>query len=233
VDTGMSRFGLSEAEFDGLIAADGLRGMAISHVMSHLACADEPGHSANAAQLAAFRRMRARLPQAQASLSATSGIWLGPHYHFDLVRPGAGLYGVAPHAGRANPMRPVVRLQVRVMQVREVPTGTFVGYGHTDVVKRPSRLATISAGYADGFMRGIGPRGAAWIGDSRLPVIGRVSMDSTIVDATDHAGPIVPGMLVELLGTRQNVDDVAAQAGTIGYEILTGLGGRYARRFIG
>lgn len=232
VDSGMTRFGLSEAEFHHVLAAGLLDGVAVSHIMSHLACADDPDHPANADQLANFRRMRARLPQAKASLAASSGIFLGADYHFDLVRPGAALYGVSPRPG-ANPIRPVVRLEARVMQVRDVPEGTAIGYGHTQITRRPTRLAVIAAGYADGFMRSLSSVGGAWLGHVRLPIMGRVSMDSSIVDVTDAPFPVVPGTLVELLGAHQGVDDVARAAGTIGYEILTSLGGRYARRIIG
>lgn len=225
-DTGMSRFGLPE---DAVLD---LTGIEVLVVMSHLACADTPDHPANVAQLAAFRRILTRFPGIPASLAATSGIFLGPDYHFDLVRAGAGLYGVNPQAGQANPLHPVVRLQGLVMQVRQVPEGTPVGYGHTRITTRPTRLATVAVGYADGFLRSTGPQGAAWTGDSKLPVMGRVSMDSIIFDATD--AQVQVGDLVDLIGTHHDLDAAATAAGTIGYEILTtSLGARYARRYIG
>ena len=233
VDSGMTRFGLAEAELHAVLDAELLRGIDLLFVMSHLACADTPADPANAAQLAAFERMRRLLPGVKASLAASSGIFLGPDYHFDLVRPGAALYGVSPVPGAQNPMRPVVRLQGLVVQLRRVPAGTAVGYGHTCVTKRESLLATVAVGYADGFLRRAGVDAAGWIGDTRLPLMGRVSMDSIVLDATDVVETLTPGCLVELIGAHHDIDAAAAAAGTIGYEMLTSLGHRYARRVIG
>lgn len=234
VDTGMSRFGLSEAELGDLLRQpDGLAGIDLLYVMSHLACADTPEHAANAAQLACFQRIRAYFPDIKASLSASSGIFLGADFRFDLVRPGAALYGVAPVGGQQNPLRQTVLLQGLVVQTRDVPADTAIGYGHTVVTHRPTRLATIAVGYADGFLRSTGSTGAVWMGDTRLPLMGRVSMDSIIVDATDLSQPIEAGAQVELIGPHHDVDAVARAAGTVGYEILTGLGHRYARRIVG
>ena len=227
LDTGMSRFGLSDADLDG-VSFEGIETLC---VMSHLACADTPDHPANAAQLAAFQRMRARLPNAPASLSASSGIFLGAAYHFDLVRPGAALYGVNPGSG-ANPMHPVVRLQGLIVQTRHVPAGTAIGYGHTRTTGADTTLATVAVGYADGFLRSTGRAAAGWIGDIRLPLMGRVSMDSIVLDAS-AVEDVAPGMLVDLIGPHHDVDAAAACAGTIGYEMLTGLGHRYARRILG
>lgn len=234
VDTGMARLGLSTAELDTL-AADPtlLDGIPLRAVMSHLACAEDQGNPANAAQLARFRDARRRLPPAPGSFANSSGIFLGAEFHFDLARPGAALYGVAPVAGAANPMRPVVRLQGRVIQLREVPAGTPVGYGGAFTTERPTRIATVSVGYADGFVRSLGNRGAAHLGDTALPIFGRVSMDTITLDATAvPEGRIGPGAAVDLIGPRQTVDDVAGHAGTIGYEILTSLGRRYSRRYL-
>ncbi len=232
VDTGMARFGLSEPELDALLAQPGqMSGLSLEVVMSHLACADDPDHAANAAQLACFGRMRARFPEARASLSASSGIFLGSAFHFDIVRPGAALYGVNPQPGRVNPLASVVRLQGVVMQTRQVPAGTPIGYGHTRVAARPSLLATIAVGYADGFLRNTGADGAVFLGDARLGLMGRVSMDSIIVDATGQEVQV--GMLVDLIGPHHDIDAVGAAAGTVGYEILTSLRHRYARRVLG
>ena len=232
VDSGMTRFGLSAKEVARL-APEKLDGLNLRLLMSHLACADEPDHPANSAQRAAFEAMRARFPEVPASLSASSGIFLGQGYHFDLVRPGAALYGIAPQAGAPNPMRPVVRLEARVIQLRDVPAGTPVGYGWTERTIRPSRLATVTVGYADGFLRSLSGNAAAWCGAVRLPVLGRVSMDSVVVDVTDlgEAAP-PPGATVTLLGPRQDVDALARAAGTIGYEVLTSLGHRYHRTYL-
>lgn len=230
VDSGMNRLGVPKAELDAL---DGLAALDLRFVMSHLACADDPGHPANAAQLGHFRTLLARWPRAAASLAASSGIFLGPQFRFDLVRPGAALYGVAPQPG-PNPMRPVVRLQARVIQVREIARGAAVGYGQTWHAPGPARIATIGAGYADGFLRSASNRGSAWLGDLCLPFAGRVSMDSITLDASAAPeGALRPGACVDLIGPRWTVDDAAAAAGTIGYEVLTALGHRYHRRYVG
>jgi alanine racemase len=235
VDTGMSRFGLGEAELAHLDADPQiLAGLDLRLIMSHLACADEPGHQANVIQRKRFEVIRRRWPHVPASLAASSGIFLGHDYQLDHVRPGAALYGIAPQPGAPNPMRPVVHLEGKVVQVREVPAQTPVGYGHTARTETPSRLATVTVGYADGFLRSASNRGAAWIGQNRLPVVGRVSMDSIVVDATAVPGDLVcPGTRVDLIGPQHDLDAVAREAGTIGYEILTNLGSRYHRQYIG
>lgn len=222
-DSGMTRFGLDEAEIDRI----DLQGLRVRAVMSHLACADDPTHPANAAQLACFQRIRRRFADVPASLAASSGIFLGRDYHFDIVRPGAALYGVNPQPGRPNPLLPVIRLQGRVLQLRHVPEGTAIGYGHIVRTDRPSQLATVAVGYADGFLRSTGTDGGAWAGDAWMKLLGRVSMDSIVLDATGV--DLRPGMLVDLIDPRRDVDSVGAAAGTIGYEILTSLGHRFAR----
>jgi alanine racemase len=234
VDSGMARLGLSSAEVDQLVRDPArLDGVAIRAVMSHLACADEPDHLANRAQLAMFEAQRRRLPPAPASFANSSGIFLGADYHFDLARPGAALYGVAPVPGAPNPMRAVVRLDARVIQTREIGAGDAVGYGHAFTATGPMRIATLSVGYADGWLRSAGRAGFAHIGDRALPTAGRVSMDSLTLDiSTLPADMLKPGDFVGLLGPHQSIDDVAAAAGTIGYEILTSLGGRYQRRYL-
>ena len=235
VDTGMSRLGLSPAELDAL-AADptAFDGIDIVFVMSHLACADEPGHPANAAQLERFVAARRQLPAAPATFANSSAIFLGADYHFDLARPGAALYGVAPTAGAPNPMRPVVRLQGKVIQTRSLEAGAAVGYGHAWVAPRPTRLATVSVGYADGYLRSLSGKGSAWLDGVELPVAGRVSMDTITIDVSAlPAGAVGPGTLVDLLSPQQGVDALAARAGTIGYEVLTSLGSRYARHYLG
>lgn len=231
IDTGMSRLGLAPAEMEALTPAD-LRGIDPTLLLSHLACADSPGHPANAAQLARFRAARARLPAIPASLANSSGIFLGPDFHFDLARPGAALYGVNPCPGQPNPMRAVVRLQARVIQCRDIAPGTGVGYGLTWTATRPTRIATVAVGYADGYLRALSGRGTAWVGPTALPVLGRVSMDTLTLDASALApDALPPGALVDLLGPGDGLDTLAAQAGTIGYEILTSLGQRYARHW--
>ncbi|WP_292175517.1 alanine racemase [Mesorhizobium sp.] len=231
VDSGMSRLGMPPADVEAL-AADAFGGIDIRLVMSHLACADDPRNPANEAQRLAFERLRGMLPKAPASLANSSGIFLGSAYHHDLARPGAALYGINPTPGEANPMLPVVRLQAKVAQTRNVEDGAGVGYGHTHHARGPLRLATISLGYADGWHRRAAS--AAWFEGVRLPFVGRVSMDSIVLDISalpvDQLGE---GDLVELIGPSQSLDDAAAHAGTIGYEVLASLGARFHRRYIG
>ena len=235
VDTCMARLGLSAAEL-AVAAADPSRlaGVDLTCVMSHLACAEAQGHEANAAQLARFVAARRRLPPAPASLANSAGIFLGPDYHFDLARPGAALYGIAPMDGVSNPMRRVVRLQGKVMQVRELEPGNPVGYGHSWRCATRARIATVSVGYADGYLRALSSRGSAWLDDVELPIVGKVSMDTITLDVSSLPdGALPPGTLVDLIGDRQDVDAVAARGGTIGYEVLTNLVSRYARHYIG
>ncbi|GJE27887.1 Alanine racemase, catabolic [Methylobacterium organophilum] len=233
VDTGMTRFGFSAPELAALAADPAAReGIDLQALMSHLACADDPGNGANEAQRAAFAQARRLFPGVPGSLAASSGICLGAGFHADLVRPGAALYGLAPQPGRPNPMRPVVRLQARVMQLRDVPAGVAVGYGHTQATRRETRLATVAIGYADGFLRSASGRGEAWHGAIRLPVVGRVSMDSVVLDVSEvPRDAIAVGSLVDVIGPRRDVDAVARAAGTIGYEVLTRLGHRFHRLY--
>ena len=234
-DTGMARLGLSPPELDAL-ADDHARisGMTVDYVMSHLACADDPDDPMNAAQLKAFKSACKRLPAAAASLANSPGIYLGKRYHFDLVRPGAALYGVSPRKTGSNPMRPVVSLRGKILQLRDVDRGISVGYGAAHRTAKPARLATVAVGYADGYLRSLGNRGAAHIGKTRVPVVGRVSMDLTVFDVSDvPENSLRPGDYVDLLGTQHGVDDLASEAGTIGYEILTSLGHRYHRIYTG
>jgi alanine racemase len=236
IDTGMSRLGLSRAEL-AAVADDPRRldGIALRCVMSHLACAERQDHPLNAEQLRRFGAARALLPAAPASLANSSGVFLGRDYHFDLARPGAALYGVAPVAGRPNPMRPVVRLQGRVIQVREVEAGAAVGYGGTwRAAAGPRRIATVAVGYADGLLRSLGNRARAFVDGTPVPLVGVVSMDTATFDVSD-APPdaLAPGGFIDLIDERNPVDAVAERAGTIAYEILTGLGRRYGRRYLG
>ncbi len=235
LDTGMSRLGLPEDELETLAAEpERLDGVELSHVMSHLACADEPGHPLNADQLARFRAARARLPAAPASFANSSGIFLGAEYHFDLGRPGVALYGVNPTPGRPNPMCQVVRLQGKILQVREIDAPRTVGYGATHRAAGPTRVATVAVGYADGYLRSLSNRGSAWLGNQRVPVVGRVSMDLITLDVTGTPpGTARPGAFVDLIGPELPADAVAEAAGTIGYEILTALGRRYHRIYLG
>ncbi|RWE72640.1 alanine racemase [Mesorhizobium sp.] len=233
VDSGMARLGMAPAEVEAVAGEAGaFDGIDIRFVMSHLARADEPQQVANEKQRHEFDRLRKMLPAAPASLANSSGIFLGPAYHYDLARPGAALYGVNPTPHEANPMLPVIRLEAKVAQTREIGAGTGIGYGHTHQADGPLRLATISLGYGDGWHRRAAS--AAWFEGVRLPFVGRVSMDSIILDISAlPAGRLGEGDLVELIGPSQSVDDAAGHAGTIGYEILTSLGTRFYRRYVG
>ncbi|MBT5038716.1 MAG: alanine racemase [Rhodospirillaceae bacterium] len=242
VDTGMSRLGLPPDEVALLVAEPArLAGLNIAYVMSHLACAEQPGHAMNAAQLAEFKvaleSLGAHTANSKASLANSSAIFLGPEYHFDLARPGAALYGLNPTPDQPNPMSEVVRLQGKILQVRRVDSSRSVGYGAAHVAERPSRIATVPVGYADGYLRSASNQAAnqacGYIRGARAPVVGRVSMDMITLDVTDipqaHAHP---GAAVDLIGGPYPVDRFAADAGTIGYEILTMLGQRYRRLYV-
>jgi alanine racemase len=223
LDTGMNRLGMEPAEFASL----GPLPDSVRLVMSHLACADEPEHAQNPAQLAEFQRLTAGLDRPR-SFAATGGVLLGAGNHFDLTRPGVGLYGGLPFAGA----RPAVTLHLPVIQVRDLTPDETVGYGATWRAPRPTRIATLSGGYADGLIRAMGGRAQGFIDGQPLPFAGRVSMDLITLDVTD-CPQATPGMDVEILGPHQSIDDLAEAAGTIGYEILTSLGSRYARRYTG
>jgi alanine racemase len=235
VDTGMSRLGLPAHEAGWLKdKAEVLADFAPRYLLSHLACAEEADHPMNGRQLTAFRAAREILPGWQASLANSSGIFLGPAYHFDLARPGAALYGVNPCPGAPNLMTQVVRLQGKILQVRDVDSPGTVGYGATHQVTGPARIATVAVGYADGYLRSLSNRGCGHVGDIRVPVVGRVSMDLITLDVTAVPPAVLrPGGFVDLIGPRNTVDDIAADAGTIGYEILTALGRRYHRVYLG
>ncbi len=223
LDSGMNRLGLEPADWDALkdqIMANGPR-----IVMSHLACSDQPEHPMNDQQLRAFRGMTDGIAHRR-SLAATGGIILGPDYHFDLVRPGIGLYGGRPFTGA----RPVVHLAAPVIQTRLVRPFETVGYGNTYTAKVERRIATISAGYADGLIRAIGDNGRVYAGETPCEVVGRVSMDLITVDVS-HLNDLPETLSV--LTDHQGVDDIADMAGTIGYEILTSLGNRYVRHYEG
>lgn len=223
LDTGMNRLGMEMSEWQaiGQVALE----QRPTLLMSHLACADDPAHPQNAAQLAMFHHMTDGTG-VQRSLAATGGILLGAEYHFDLSRPGIGLYGGAPFADA----EPVVQLDLPVIQTRDVEVGETVGYGGSWVAKRPSVIATLSAGYADGLIRAMSDRATLWNDGVPCPLAGRVSMDLLTVDVTDLTQK--PRHL-SLLCAEQNVDALAAVADTIGYEILTSLGTRYSRRYSG
>jgi alanine racemase len=221
LDTGMNRLGMEESEWEAV--APFVLEAGPEMIMSHLACADDPDHALNELQLANFHAMTdgTGVPR---SLAATGGILLGPRYHFDLNRPGIGLYGGHPFE---NALR-VVGLSLPVIQTRPVAAGEAVGYGCTWVAEQDSTIATVSGGYADGLLRSLSNNAVLWDGDTPCPLIGRVSMDLITVDISHLK--YIPRAL-DILGPHQTVDDLAGIAGTIGYEILTSLSNRYTRRY--
>jgi alanine racemase len=239
VDTGLNRLGMSEAELDALVADDALLSrLDIALVMSHLACADDAQHPMNREQLETFKRLRAKLPKARASLAASDGLMLGKPYHFDLVRPGYAIYGGQATAQRVAPVQPVVRVSARILQVQDIPAGARIGYSATYKASSPRRIATIAAGYADGVFRHASASngevgGVVSIRGTLAPIVGRVSMDLITVDVTDIGEPAPQrGEFVDLIGPDLPLEAVGLGARTIGYEVLTRLGTRFYRHYV-
>ncbi|MGA9659720.1 MAG: alanine racemase [Asticcacaulis sp.] len=234
IDTGMSRLGISPEDIDTVKATPEVsEAIDICLIMSHLACADTPDNPANARQLAQMRKMADLFPDVPLSFVNSSGLFLPAAFRLGLARPGVALYGGSPNLSLPNPMQAVVSLHVGVIQTRSVKAGTEIGYGGTFVAEKPMRLATIAAGYADGLPRSLSNRGAAWFDGVRLPIVGRVSMDSIIIDISAlPEGALSLGSFVELIGPQQSLDAIAADAGTISYEILTSLGRRFHRQYL-
>lgn len=234
LDTGLNRLGIQGEKLDDLLAEHPeAASFPWRAVISHLACATEADHPMNPHQRDAFRSLATRFPGRPLSLAATSGCYLGADYAFDLVRPGAGLYGIAPFEDGPNPFAQAVRMTAKILQARSIDTGECVGYGAAFVASAPTRVATIAAGYADGFPRAAGGIGVVHLGAIPLPVIGRISMDLMTVDVSGVPVEAVrPGAEVDLLGPHRMVDALARDAGTIGYEILTRLGTRLPRRYL-
>src|SRR3954467_6774300 len=239
IDTGMNRLGLTVTEAQGIIPRINAGDHGITLVMSHLASAELLNNPANARQLTAFREIASVFSGVPASLANSSGVFLGPQFQFELVRPGAAVYGINPTPEADNPMQPVVELKARIVQLRNLEKGETVGYGGTWTARRPTRLAIVSAGYADGYFRAAssndGTRGAEVIvAGKRCPVAGRVSMDLIAVDVTDLDKKAVRrGHMVTLIGEGITVDELAHHFGTTGYELLPSLGRRYARVYKG
>ena len=234
LDTGMSRLGLDAAEQKHLlIHPEFLAGIDLDIILSHLAVAEDRANPMNETQRAAFGEIAGKLPGRRRSLANSSGVFLGPSFHFDLARVGVALYGANPTPGAPSPMAQVIRLQGRILQVRSVDPARSVGYGATHRVSRPSRIATVAIGYADGYPLSLSNRGIAYIDEHEIPVVGRVSMDLTTVDVTDLAEHLaVPGRLVDFVGPHNPVDAVADRAGTIPYTIMTGFGRRLHRIYV-
>ncbi len=239
IDSGMNRLGLSALEVDAIAPVASLWKMfELSLIMSHLACSDEVGHPKNERQRKIFDALRAKLPSAPASLANSAGILLGRQHHYDMVRPGIAIYGGRPQQTGDNPFQPAVTLFGRILQVRDVVSGETIGYGATRTLKRPTRIAVVAVGYADGIFRALSTRDdkeglSVFIGGHAAPILGRVSMDLITVDVTTIPGDIARrGEWVELIGPNVSAQAMAHHAGTIDYEILTNLGTRALRRYI-
>lgn len=237
-DTGIHRLGFDLADTDEVASLSSSFG--VSLLMSHLACADERDNPLNNLQRDRFETLRARFPSTSASLCNTAGVYLGRDFHYNLVRPGIGLYGGNPFGSRENiqnhPFRPVVTLFARIMRVTDIVPGEKVGYGATFTAQRPTRIATLAAGYADGYFRALGNSDGSglsvFIDGCLAPVIGRVSMDMITVDVTDlPPNTVNRGDFAKLVGPDLTIDDIGHAAGTIGYEVLTRLGYRYRRSY--
>ena len=193
--------------------------------MSNLACADDPNHKMNSKQLDIFLTLTNKI-NINKSLAATGGILLGPEYHFDLTRPGIGIYGCAP----MQDCLPVLKIDIPVIQIRNIESGETVGYGNTWTSPCKKKIATISAGYADGLFRAIGKKAKLYFEEISCPIVGRISMDLIGVDITSLK---VDPVRLELINSQQTVDNIAEGAETIGYEFLTSLGNRYSRNYTG
>ncbi|WP_017195908.1 alanine racemase [Bartonella birtlesii] len=233
INTNMNRLGLDKKELEKLIKQPSIfENAEIKYLLSHLANGEDDTHSSNDIQLAVFRNLLAKLPICKVSFANSGGIFLGSDFHFDLVRPGIALYGVDPNGKHQTTLKPVLKLEAQVLQSRFVDAGIPVGYGESFITKRPSTLATISIGYADGWPRILSNKGSVYFNGHKLPIVGRVSMDSIIVDATDLDKKPQRGDWIELIGPHQTLEKIATDANTIPNEILTSLGNRYKRIYI-
>lgn len=239
IDTGMNRLGLTVDEGVAIAPRAKSETHGFTLLVSHLACADTPDHPMNDKQIRLFRELRILYRGIPSSLANSSGIFFGGTVHCDLVRPGAALYGVNPTPGRRNPMRPVIELKGRIIQVRHTGKGESIGYGAAFTTTRPSRFAIVAVGYADGYARAAGaakgkPAAEAIVAGKRCPLAGRISMDLLAIDVTDlPEGSARRGDFATLIGGDLGVDELAAASGTIGYEVLTRLGQRYHRVYKG
>ena len=234
IDTGMNRLGMTAGEWGSVALKSEVMTFPWVALMSHLACADVPDHPLNATQLRLFNAACAMAPALKASLSASSGSFLGTDFAFDFVRPGAALYGVNPHPGFPNRLAKPVLLDARILQVREIDGGSPVGYGATHKTSGRAKIATIALGYADGFLRSGSGHGNVMVGCWPAPIVGRISMDLITIDVTQvPVETLEKAGWVNVIGEFRTLDDVATDAGSISYEILTSLGERFDRRYIG
>ncbi|WP_042995441.1 alanine racemase [Bartonella quintana] len=233
IDTNMNRLGLDKKELQQLIKKPTVFEKAeIKYILSHLANGDDATHSSNYTQLAAFKTVLTQLPTCRASFANSGGIFLGPDFYFDLVRPGIALYGIDPQGKHPTLFKPVLKLEAQVIQSRSIEAGIPVGYEESFITRRPSTLITISIGYADGWLRILSNKGTVYFNGQKLPIVGRISMDSMTVDATNLDKKPQSGDWVELIGPHQTLKKVSIDANTIPHEILTSLGSRYQRIYI-
>lgn len=234
IDTGMNRLGLDQDDLKKLIQTpDIFKTADILYIMSHLASGDEAETLSNKQQLNALNNALKKLPKCKIAFANSGGIFLDQDYNFDLARPGIALYGIQPHGSKPNIIKPVLQLSARVIQTRNVKKGLAIGYSGSFITKRDSHITTIAIGYADGWHRYLGNKGSVYFHGRKIPIIGRISMDSITLDITDLEGLILKrGDLVELIGSHQTLEDVARDADTIPYEILTSLSNRCERIYI-
>lgn len=237
VDTAMGRLGLQPEEFHALMKLEPhtLEACRVGLMMSHLACASEAQHALNTAQLKLVKGAAAHAPQIPVSFCNSGGIFLGSEYHFQLARPGCSLYGIAPLDHTPNPMQQVATWKAPIIMSRLVTSPQTIGYGATQTVVSGTRLATVASGYADGYLRHLSNKAVAYVGEHRVPLVGRVTMDMLVFDVTHVPEALTQdGMMLTLLGDKDGirVDDVAQVAGTIGYEVLTRIGARVVREYV-
>ncbi|WP_336279616.1 alanine racemase [Bartonella sp. CB175] len=234
IDTGMNRLGLNQEELQKLIKQPTIFEQAdIKYMISHLSNANNETHPSNYTQLAVFKTALAQLPSCKASLANSGGMFLGSDFHFDLVRPGIALYGIDPFGKSPTPLKPVLKLKAQVIQSRDINAEEPIGYGGSFVTRRPSTLVTLSIGYADGLLRALSNKGSIYFNGYKLPIVGRISMDSTVVDATDlRCKKPQRGDWVEIIGTHQTIEQLSKDANTIPHEILTSLSPRCKRIYI-
>lgn len=232
IDTGMNRLGLRSEEAETLGQTDRMAPLDVTLLVSHLACAGDDENPMNARQVGRLRAARAMFPNAVVSLANSAGTFMGEAFAFDVVRPGITLYGGGPYERPDKRVQAVVTCEAPILQVRAVPRGESVGYGAAYTADAGMRVAIVAAGYADGLLRASSPGGAVWFDGALRPLLGRVSMDLIAIDVTGCAAAI-PGAMVEIVGPNRLLDDAAAAAGTIAYEVLTRLGARAERIYLG
>jgi alanine racemase len=225
-DTGMNRLGLPPKDAHDLAAASEAQDPVL--IISHLACSEDASAMMNAHQLEALKTLSNAFPDVPLSLSNSGGVWLGADYHQTLTRPGIALYG-GGHPPEGLILKPGLTLEAPILQVRQLEAGDTVGYGATWRATEPTLVATLAIGYGDGFPRSASNKSFAILGKKRCPIIGRVSMDLITVDVTNAADLARPGVYAQLIGPDAPLEEQAALAGTIGYELTTGLTPRVKR----